>query len=106
MVEATQTEIEPAVFRRLLDHLQAHTEVQNSELMVVADFCRNCLAKWYRAASDSRGNPVSYAQAQEIVYGMPYSEWKSRFQTEATPEQLEAFEERQRRKQAQEQQQQ
>lgn len=106
MVEATQTEIEAAVFRRLLEHLQAHTEVQNIELMVVADFCRNCLAKWYSAASESRGNPVSYAQAQEIVYGMPYSEWKSRFQTEATPEQLEAFEERQRRKQAQEQQQQ
>ena len=106
MVEATQTEIEAAVFRRLLEHLQAHTEVHNIELMVVADFCRNCLAKWYSAASESCSNPVSYAQAQEIVYGMPYAEWKSRFQTEATPEQLEAFEERQRRKQAQEQQQQ
>jgi hypothetical protein len=106
MDEATRTEIEAAVLRQLLAHLQAHTEIQNIELMAVADFCRNCLAKWYSAESESRGSPVSYAEAQEIVYGMPYPEWKSRFQTEATPEQLRAFEERQRRKQAQEQQQQ
>jgi hypothetical protein len=106
MDDATRTEIEAAVLRQLLAHLQVHTEIQNIELMAVADFCRNCLAKWYSAESASRGNPLSYAEAQEIVYGMPYPEWKSRFQTEATPDQLRAFEERQRRKQAQEQQQQ
>lgn len=100
MNEQTRTELEAAVFRRLLQHLQTHTEVQNIELMITADFCRNCLAKWYAAAAQDKGLDLDYAAARDIVYGMPYDEWKSEYQTEATPEQLQAYEERQRRKQA------
>ena len=99
----TRTELEAAAFRRLLRHLREHPEVQNIHLMILADFCRNCLAKWYSAAAAERGLELGYAEAQEIVYGMPYAEWKSRHQAEATPEQLRAFE---ARRQAQEQQQQ
>ena len=106
MDPVTRTELEAAAFRRLLQHLQAHPEVQNIELMMLADFCRNCLAKWYSAAASEKGLSVSYTEAQEIIYGMPYAEWKTLHQREATPEQLQAFEERQRRKQMQEQQQQ
>ncbi len=91
-------ELEAAAFRRLLEHLRRHTEVQNIELMILADFCRNCLAKWYVAAAEERGVEVSYEQAREIVYGMPYSEWKARFQTEATAEQLAAYDARQKLK--------
>jgi uncharacterized protein len=90
------TEIEAAAFRALLKHLQAHTEAQNIDLMILAGFCRNCLAKWYSAASEESGEPLSYAAAQEHIYGMPYAEWKARHQREATPEQLAAMEERQR----------
>ncbi len=92
------TEIEAATFRRLLQHLDAHKEVQNIELMLLADFCRNCLAKWYSAAARERGQEVDYATAQSIIYGMPYAEWKAQYQTEATPEQLRAYEEKQARK--------
>lgn len=92
------TEIEAAVFRRLLEHLGKHTEVQNIELMIAADFCRNCLAKWYVSAAEERGEPLGYERAREIVYGMPYDEWKARYQIEATPEQLAAFEARQQAK--------
>lgn len=99
MDEQTRTELEAAAFRRLLKHLQEHPEVQNIDLMILADFCRNCLAKWYAAAARDKGLDVDYAAARDIVYGMPYDEWKARFQTEATPEQLAAYEERQRRKQ-------
>lgn len=91
-------ELEAAAFRRLLQHLQEHTEVQNIELMIMADFCRNCLAKWYRAAADERGVDVSYEQAREIVYGMPYDEWKQRYQTEASAEQLAAYDAKQKLK--------
>ena len=83
-----QTEIEAAVFRRLVSHLQDHTEVQNIDLMILADFCRNCLSKWYVAASEERGESIDYEAARELVYGMPYSEWKDKFQTPATSEQL------------------
>lgn len=93
-------EIEAAAFRQLIKHFQQHTEVQNIELMVLADFCRNCLAKWYVAAAAERGIEVSYEQAREIVYGMPYDEWKGLYQTEATPEQLAAFEAKQQAKSA------
>ena len=86
----TRTELEAAAFRRLLRHLREHPEVQNIDLMILADFCRNCLAKWYSAAAAERGLELGYAEAQEIVYGMPYAEWKSRHQAEATPEQLRA----------------
>jgi hypothetical protein len=88
-------ELEAAAFRRLLHHLQTHTEVQNIELMVLAGFCRNCLAKWYAAAADEQGVDVSYEQAREIVYGMPYSEWKLHYQTEASAEQLAAYDAKQ-----------
>ncbi len=87
----TNTDIEAAVFRRLLQHLDEHKDVQNIELMNLADFCRNCLAKWYVAAAEERGESIDYEAAREIVYGMPYSEWKTLYQKEATPEQLAAF---------------
>jgi hypothetical protein len=93
-----QTELEAAVFRRLLEHLNQHPEVQNIELMVLADFCRNCLAKWYVAAAADRDVSIDYEQARELVYGMPYAEWKQRFQTEATAEQLAAYESKQKLK--------
>ena len=79
--DATTTEIEAAVFRRLLAHLEARTDVQNIDLMNLAGFCRNCLAKWYAAAAQEQGVAVDYEQARERVYGMPYAEWKSRHQT-------------------------
>jgi uncharacterized protein len=91
----TTTEIEAAVFRRFLEHLDAHKEVQNIDLMILADFCRNCLAKWYASAANEKGVEMDYEQAREIVYGMPYSQWKSEHQLEATPEQMAAFEARQ-----------
>ena len=89
--KAKQTEIEAAVYRRLVEHLQAKTEVQNIDLMNLADFCRNCLSKWYVAAVKEEGIDIDYDQARELVYGMPYSEWKDKYQKEATPEQLAAF---------------
>ncbi len=89
--KAKQTEIEAAVYRRLVEHLQAKTEVQNIDLMNLADFCRNCLSKWYVAAAKEEGIDIDYDQARELVYGMPYSEWKDKYQKEATPEQLAAF---------------
>ena len=95
MNKQQQTEIEAAVFRRLLAHLDAHKEVQNIDLMILADFCRNCLGKWYSAAAQEQGIEVDYEQAREIVYGMPYSEWKDKYQSKATPEQMAAFEAKQ-----------
>ncbi|MCD8514018.1 MAG: DUF1244 domain-containing protein [Nitrincola sp.] len=87
----TQTEIEAAAFRRLLKHLDDNKEVQNIELMILADFCRNCLAKWLMAAAEEKGLSLSYDDAREQVYGMPYEQWKDLYQQPATPEQLEAF---------------
>jgi len=98
MHEPTTLELEAATFRRLLQHLQEHSEVQNIDLMILADFCRNCLAKWYSSAAKERGVAIDYSAAQEIIYGMPYPEWKQKFQKDATPEQLRAMEEIQRRK--------
>ena len=91
--ETTQA-IEAAVFRRLLQHLDEHKEVQNIDLMILADFCRNCLAKWYVTAAAEENISLDYDQAREIIYGMPYSEWKEKHQAPATPEQLAAFEAR------------
>ncbi|WP_150048041.1 MULTISPECIES: DUF1244 domain-containing protein [Methylomonas] len=91
-------ELEAATFRSLIKHLQQHPEVQNIDLMILADFCRNCLAKWYAAAARERGLDIDYETAREVVYGMPYSEWKSRFQTEATPEQQAAYDAKQKLK--------
>jgi hypothetical protein len=89
--EATRTEIEAAVFRRLLAHLDSRKDVQNIELMNLAGFCRNCLSKWYVAAAAERGAAVDYEQARELVYGEPYDQWKAKHQREATPEQLARF---------------
>lgn len=88
MNEQQRMAAEAAVFRRLLAHLDARKDVQNIDLMNLAGFCRNCLAKWYAAAAEEQGEPMEYEQARERVYGMPYAEWKTRYQTEATPEQL------------------
>ena len=88
----TQTELEAAAFRQLIAHLQEHTEVQNIDLMNLADFCRNCLAKWYMAAAEEQGVAMDYDLAREYVYGMPYSEWKEKFQKKATAEQMALFE--------------
>ncbi|MBU3069662.1 DUF1244 domain-containing protein [Aestuariicella sp. G3-2] len=95
MDKQTQTELEAAAFRRLLQHLDSRKDVQNIELMNLAGFCRNCLSKWYMAAAEEKGLEVDYDQAREIVYGMPYSEWKEKHQKPATPEQLAEFEKKQ-----------
>lgn len=87
-----KTEIEAAAFRKLLKHLDNNKDVQNIDLMILADFCRNCLAKWYSTSAADLGEQIDYEQAREIVYGMPYSEWKDKHQAKATPEQLAAFE--------------
>ena len=83
--------LEAAVFRRLLEHLDSRKDVQNIDLMNLAGFCRNCLSKWYMAAAKEQGVSVDYDQARERVYGMPYDDWKAKYQTDATPEQLAAF---------------
>ena len=84
-------EIEAAVFRRLVAHLDARKDVQNIDLMNLAGFCRNCLSKWYRAAAEERGVAMDLEQARQMVYGMPYAEWKARHQREASAEQLAQF---------------
>ena len=91
MDDATRTELEAAAFRRLVQHLRERTDVQNIDLMNLAGFCRNCLSKWYRAAAEEKGIDVPYDAAREMVYGMPYEEWKARHQKEATPQQQAAF---------------
>jgi hypothetical protein len=98
MDKTTQTELEAETFRRLISHLQQHPEVQNIELMILADFCRNCLAKWYAAAAAERGVSVDYEQARELIYGMPYKIWRDNHQKEATADQLEAYEQKQKAK--------
>jgi hypothetical protein len=85
-------ELEAAVFRRLVAHLGDRTDVQNIELMQLAGFCRNCLSKWYAEAAAESGGSVDLAEAREMVYGMPYQQWKDAHQTEARPEQLAALE--------------
>ncbi|HTW33389.1 MAG TPA: DUF1244 domain-containing protein [Rhizomicrobium sp.] len=96
MDEKTRTELEAAVFRRLVAHLRERTDVQNIDLMIVADFCRNCLGDWYREAAADKGIDLPKDDAREIVYGMPPAEWKKRYQKEATPEQLAALEKAQK----------
>ncbi len=86
-----KTELEAAVFRRLLEHLDKRKDVQNIDLMNLAGFCRNCLSKWYRAAAEERGVALSDPEAREIVYGMPYDEWKAKNQKEASGEQKKAY---------------
>jgi len=91
MDKNTQTQIEAAVFRQLIKHFAERTDVQNIDLMNLSGFCRNCLSKWYSASAQEHGQEIDYEQAREIVYGMPYSEWKAKYQLEATKEQLDTF---------------
>jgi len=78
--DRTRTELEAAAFRRLVQHFQERTDVQNLDVMNLAGFCRNCLAKWYRAAAEERGVALSDAEAREAIYGMPYEQWKAQHQ--------------------------
>ena len=89
--DKTRTELEAAVFRRLVEHLRTHTEVQNIDLMNLAGFCRNCLSNWMKDAADARGVALSKDESREAVYGMPYEEWKAKHQKEASKEQQTAF---------------
>ena len=84
--DATRTALEAAAFRRLADHLRERTDVQNIDLMNLGGFCRNCLSNWYREAAEAKGITMSKAESREIVYGMPYEEWRAKYQTEASPE--------------------
>ena len=88
----TRLELEAAAFRRLITHLDERKDVQNIDLMNLAGFCRNCLSKWYRAEAEERGHELEYEAAREIIYGMPYSDWKAQYQTDASSEKLQAFE--------------
>ena len=95
--DAATTELEAATFRRLRDHLMVQRpDVQNIDLMILAGFCRNCLADWYHEAAQQHGQPMTRDEAREAVYGMPFADFKARHQAEATPEQLAAFEARRR----------
>jgi hypothetical protein len=90
---ATLTKIESQVFRKLVEHLQKYPEVQNIDLMNLGYFCRNCISKWYRSAAADEGLDIDYDQAREIVYGMPYADYKAQYQEKATAEQIQAFQE-------------
>jgi hypothetical protein len=90
--ESSRTELEAAAFRRLVEHLRSRTDVQNIDLMNLAGFCRNCLSNWYREAAEAKGLPVSKDESREIVYGMPYEEWRAKYQAESTPAAKAAFE--------------
>ncbi|SIQ70706.1 DUF1244 domain-containing protein [Aquipseudomonas alcaligenes] len=91
MTEQQRLELEAAAFRALVQHLRSRTDVQNIDLMNLSGFCRNCLAKWYKAAADDLGVGLDLEQAREAIYGMPYAEWKAQHQKEATAEQQAAF---------------
>src|SRR4051794_30933077 len=90
--DKTRTELEAAAFRRLVAHLRHRTDVQNIDLMNLAGFCRNCLSNWYQEAAEARGLTLPKSEARGIIYGMPYAEWQARYQTDAGPEKLAAFE--------------
>ena len=91
MDEQTRTELEAAVFRRLVEHLRGRTDVQNIDLMNLAGFCRNCLSNWLKDAADAKGVAISRDESREAVYGMPYETWKASYQREASPERLAAM---------------
>jgi hypothetical protein len=91
MDELTRLKVEAAAFRGLVQHLQKRTDAQNIDIMNTAGFCRNCLAKWYKAASEHYGSPVNYEQAQEAVYGMPIKDWKAKHQQPASADQQKKF---------------
>ena len=90
--ETTRTELEAAAFRRLVEHLRQHTDVQNIDLMNLAGFCRNCLSNWMKEAADAKGLPMTKDQSREIVYGEPFDQWKAKHQKDASAEQKAAFE--------------
>jgi uncharacterized protein len=90
--DKTRTELEAAAFRRLVEHLRARTDVQNIDLMNLAGFCRNCLSNWMKDAADARGVPMSKDESREAIYGMPYDEWRAKYQKEASQDQKAAFE--------------
>lgn len=92
----TETEIQAAVFRRLIEHLDSRKDAQNIDLMNLAGFCRNCLSKWYVTAAQDLGEEITYEEARELVYGMPYGEWKDKFQLEASTEQKRLFKKNQK----------
>jgi hypothetical protein len=92
MDEKTRTELEAAAFRRLVDHLRSRTDVQNIDMMNLAGFCRNCLSNWMKDAADAKGVPMSKDESREAIYGMPFEEWKAKYQKEASAEQKAAFE--------------
>jgi hypothetical protein len=92
MDDQTRTELEAAVYRRLVEHLRTRTDVQNIDLMNLAGFCRNCLSNWMKDAADAKGIAMSKDQSREIVYGMPYDEWRAKHQKDASPQQKAAFE--------------
>jgi hypothetical protein len=92
MDDKTRIELEAAVYRRLVEHLRARTDVQNIDMMNLAGFCRNCLSNWMKDAADAKGLPMTKEQSREIVYGMPYDEWRAKYQKEASSEQKAAFE--------------
>jgi hypothetical protein len=92
MDDKTRTELEAAAFRRLLDHLRTRTDVQNIDMMNLAGFCRNCLSNWMKEAADAKGVAMSKDQSREAIYGMPFEEWKAKYQGEASAEQKAAFE--------------
>ncbi|MCB1876612.1 MAG: DUF1244 domain-containing protein [Chromatiales bacterium] len=92
MDDTTRTELEAAAFRSLVAHLRERTDVQNIDLMNLAGFCRNCLAKWYKTAAEAEDLSMDYEQAREAIYGMPYAQWKDLYQKEANAEQLSEFE--------------
>ncbi len=92
MDEATKTELEAAAFRRLVEHLRERVDVQNIDMMNLAGFCRNCLANWYMDAAQGKGLDLDKGQAREIIYGMPYEDWRAKHQKEASAEQQAAFE--------------
>jgi hypothetical protein len=92
MDDKTRIELEAAVYRRLVEHLRSRADVQNIDLMNLAGFCRNCLSNWMKEAADAKGLPMSKDESREIVYGMPFEEWKAKNQKEATGDQKAAFE--------------
>jgi hypothetical protein len=89
--QTTKTELEAAAFRRLVEHLRSRTDVQNIDMMNLAGFCRNCLSNWMKEAADARGVPMTKDESRETVYGMPFEEWKAKYQRDASPEQRAAF---------------
>ncbi len=92
MDDLTQTELDAAVYRKLVEHLRARHDVQNIDLMNLAGFCRNCLSNWMQEAAHAKGLPMTKDQSRELVYGEPYAQWQAKHQKEATPEQKQAFE--------------